>query len=842
MGGWVELAICTVLVTLISLNALRRMDYLSPETAHHIRMTDASRSAYIGKNIADGLGYVTNDLPAWLIDFYDQRGKLHAEHWVNADRFPFTAYATAALYLVTGSRSETVGILLYNLICFVGFLVILYQLTRTIWGQRWSALFAVALALLHPYTYVYLYLKDADMLLLTVALMALLYRYFSTPRESMSKPLAFGLGTLLAWTFLSRPNLGAPFVLLFGIVAVRRWWQYKQSVGTSSALREYALREGLAFIVAAAWLVPFVVHSMSEWGSPLFSANNMYQLPLGTRFGMGTDTWWKYTEPGQSITLATIAYGDSAALISKFTTSWVATVRSMLAGFTVELALALGALAWTRDRTTEQVPGRDAVRIVAGFIGFAVLMNLALLPLYGYQNYAYRHYIGFLLPIMWLLAGHSVYLLGEAIAPAARRAREHASTHTAMWIAIAIVAVVLWNVGAKSPYDANKLFARTAAFFNVHWLGALMVLAAIGLRRWLVRPPWYPRVVVIALSLVYACYRPHTGIKRANLYWFPADERVWTELAKRDGLVTSFALQSEVAWNTGRKNIPVPEWPMHIYSFALDHDLEVQDVYIESAEVLLKDGPFRTMAPGFEGYLRLQQFGGRLPGYRLAFQSKTKRGYPKYRVKPQPKASTVYTLADRDAIRAISQSPDHIDLGDVDNLIYAPHGWTDYGELDGKKILLATDVTRTRYSDDIEGPWEDASITFFLDDRRPNHVSFTFYATHAATYTFYWNLDLYAYDLPRDRGKHAVGSITTTGAGWQTIGLDIPVTLTRRGLNKLGFRVSRFEPLMLCPDAMSPEACMARALEPTSHVLRIHSSDPVFARAALLATTLEFRY
>src|SRR6267142_1097159 len=96
VGKTLELAICTLLVLVISLNALRRMEYLG-DTAETIRMTDASRNALVARNIVEGNGYTTNDLPAALVDFYDQRGKLHDEHWVNADRFPFASYATAAL-------------------------------------------------------------------------------------------------------------------------------------------------------------------------------------------------------------------------------------------------------------------------------------------------------------------------------------------------------------------------------------------------------------------------------------------------------------------------------------------------------------------------------------------------------------------------------------------------------------------------------------------------------------------------------------------------------------------------------------------------------------------------
>src|SRR5690349_6679596 len=106
-----ELCAVAAIVLVVALYALWRMDYLSPATAHHVRMTDSTRTAYVAKNIVEGRGYTTNELPAFLLDFYDDSGKLHDEHWVNADRFPFTAYAVAALYTVTGSTDYEVGIL-----------------------------------------------------------------------------------------------------------------------------------------------------------------------------------------------------------------------------------------------------------------------------------------------------------------------------------------------------------------------------------------------------------------------------------------------------------------------------------------------------------------------------------------------------------------------------------------------------------------------------------------------------------------------------------------------------------------------------------------------------------
>jgi hypothetical protein len=326
LGGTLELAICTLLVAVIAVNALRRMDYLSAEGSEAIRMTDASRNALVARNIVDGNGYATNDLPAALVDFYDQRGKLHDEHWVNADRFPFASYAIAALYTVTRSTGWVVGILVYALLCFIGFLILLYHCGRSLWDDRYAGLLAVALALLHPYTFMFLYWKDADMLLLTTACMAMLYRYFRLPAGEMTRRFAVGLGTLLAWLFLSRPNLGAPFVLAFGLVTLSRIWRAAREAGAAAAIRRHLGRELLVLFAALVWVLPFAVHSLRVWGSPLFSANNLYQLPLGTRFSMGTDTWWKYTEPGHTPTLGVLMHDGTGELTAKFTSSWVATL------------------------------------------------------------------------------------------------------------------------------------------------------------------------------------------------------------------------------------------------------------------------------------------------------------------------------------------------------------------------------------------------------------------------------------------------------------------------------------------------------------------------------------
>ena len=858
----IELVVCTLLVLVYSVYGLWRMDYLSPRTAEQVRMTDSSRTAYVAKNIVEGRGYTTNELPAYLVDFYDQKGKLHQDLWPNADRFPFTAYAVAALYEVTGSTSYEVGILGYNLICFTAFLVLLYWLSRVVWNDRWAALCTLGIALLHPLTYVYLYLKDADMMLLVTGLMAALFGYFRHRPEELSSKRAVGIGTLLAWLWLARPNIGGAFLAYLGLVVLRRIWVGRRQDGLGATLRAMAKREGLALGVFVLWCLPFVIHSMSVWGSPMFSANAIYQLPLGTRYAMDTDTWWKYSEPGTVVTLGTLFHHALGELIAKFTTSWVVTLKVIVRAYALELLLGFGVIAWlaTRTSTADGDPSEQdrhqSFRRLARLVGFAVLLNFLVLPLYGYQNYGYRHYLSFYLPLIWIACGQGLVLLWSRIRPVLSDVRTRMRDRWGLVLAAVAIILLAWNCSYRSQ-EANRMFAATGRLLGKHWLTVALALAAMALYRPLRRLRWQPFTagVIVTASLVMFRYQPMLETKRLNLNWFPLNDKVWDVLRERKGLVMSFAMQGEVNWASGRKDIPAPEFMMHVYSLLFDHGLEVEDVFIENASALVGpwDGAFYYAAPGFESYVRMEKYQGRLPGYKIVFHDAGMRGYAKYQVKPRWKASTIYRLVDRAAVRAMARSPDRIELGSVDNVVYTAHGWGDYFTLDGRPAVAATASTRERYLADVpERPYEDTAVTFFLDDRRPSSVDLDIYATHAAKLEFYWNLDLYKYDLPEDRHAHAIGTYAVTNPGWQTIHLDIPAGVTRKGFNKLGFRTSSFRAVTICPPTTSAAACAMQRPRPLGPgaptdeellVLQDTSVKEVTSMyASLFAGTLTFHY
>jgi hypothetical protein len=389
-----------------------------------------------------------------------------------------------------------------------------------------------------------------------------------------------------------------------------------------------------------------------------------------------------------------------------------------------------------------------------------------------------------------------------------------------------------------------------------HWLWSAIALGLLVWHRPLLHGGGntFARAAIWMGLLVWARYVPNLETKRLNLNWFPADSRVWDVLRERKGLVMSFAMQGEVNWVSGRRNIPAPENILHAYSFLYDHELEVEDVYVESAETMLAswDGAFYYAAPGFESYVRMQKFHGRLPGYQLVFEAASMKDYPKYKVKARPKASTVWRLVDREAVRAMAKSPDRIELGSVDNVVYTTHGWGDYYTLEGRPAVAATDSSTRRYYKVSEKPFEDTSVSFFLDDRQPTSLDLDVYMVNAATLEFYWNLDLYAYDRATDRPKHAIGTYTAATTGWQRIHLALPPGVTRKGINKLGFRTSQFQPLVACPPSFTEESCAAVRVvtdellpdfNTAVKVLRVDGTggaNPM--RASLFAGTLELHY
>lgn len=810
-----DLVVVAIAVALLSLFALWRMGHLAPSTADRARLTDNTRSAYVAKNLVEGRGYTTNDLPAALLDTYQQTEHLDDARWANADRFPFTVYGIAALYMVTGSTSSWVGIVVYNYLTFGGFALCLFAFARTVWRDRTAGLLALVLALMHPYTYVLLYLKDADTALLATGFFFALFRWRLAPAHTASLGLRVTVGTLLGWSFLARPNVGAAFVIALAWIGLRDAWRTRTTDGWGPSARRLVATYAVPAIVMIAWCLPFAITTMDEWGSPFWSANSTYQLPLGTRFGMGTDTWWKYIEPGQTLSLGEMWRADPGAMRTKLTSSWLATYTTTLRMYGVELLATVALAGWMRRRNLKasaEAAAEDDAQVrarafltVLGVAGFATMFNLAVLPMYAYQRYAFVHYLGFALPVVWVGAGAVAVRAIRAIVGAWPRITEWVASHQGATVVAVVLATLLWGLGATNVIT-NPWLIRPARLMARHWLLAGAILGALLMRprRWS-----FPWAVALSFGVILARYRTDTSIRRTQAVFFPLTDHPAEVLRQRDGLVSSLALQSEVAWMSGRKNVPVPEYALHLYSYELDYGLHVEDIYLESAEAMITPGvgAFAHAAPGFETYARIQQHGGTLPGFERVLHETGTRAYT--RSVSIAKASTILRRSGDAATTAMFSSPQVLHLGSVDAIVHTAYGFEDYHVVNGRPAVLTSDRVRRRYEKALEAPYADLGVTFFLDERVPRELDLEVFSTGPMNVEVYLNVDRDAWTPMNERGQHRATTVSLAGGRWERVHVMVPPALVRRGLNTLALTPSAYYPTILCPQDQSELSCLA---------------------------------
>lgn len=450
--------------------------------------------------------------------------------------------------------------------------------------------------------------------------------------------------------------------------------------------------------------------------------------------------------------------------------------------------------------------------------------NFLTLPLYSYRYYSWRHYLGFVLPLVWVGASSGALRIGAWLS--ASRAAPHVRHVLQALLLLFIGGLVVARVGTPGT-DGNLLAMGVTDFWRAGARMALLALASlmvIPLWRWWSSTTW---LLVLSTIAVVALYRPHLDHKDFTHVHLPASGEVWTELGRRQGPVAAFALQALVPWNTGRKTVMAPEWVMNLYEMSRVHGLGFEDIYIESPEAALYPSSGLFGAPGFEGYLRLARYRGHLPGYRLSFHEEGEVGDPAFGIRARPKSSTTYTLADPAALAGLFRTPTVIPIGEEAAVVHTAHGFGGYYRIDGTPTVAATDATRRRYTPGADRAWEDSSVTFFVDAPVPSRVTVRFYAPAPNVLTFYWNLDLDEFTPAAERARHRIGEVTVTGRGWRSITLDVPAVLVRPGLNKLGFRAETFAVAALCdvdtPDLLCPtSAGTSRA----SVLIRAGSGEP----------------
>jgi hypothetical protein len=475
-------------------------------------------------------------------------------------------------------------------------------------------------------------------------------------------------------------------------------------------------------------------------------------------------------------------------ILWKVVSSWILTFRLCLSSYITEIVvLVLAKLTIWRRGDGRDPEVRDSVRTVGRLLVIIVLFNLAILPLFGWAYFPWKQYLVFAMPWVCVFVGHAVYRFLQIAR--ARMSKDVAGQY--FWAWLGLIAVIAFIGYGDAATDGSFLTEHFTNWTWNSWRPIALVLALVLVFR--------PRrvtplgSVLVAAAIVLMAHKPAFELKSDSVNYFPLSKGVQRTLKQGTGLVSSLALQSEVSWLSDRKHIPVPENALLLYKYKSDFDLDIEDIYIESAGTMIAPpgGPFSKFMPALESYGRLERYQAPLPGYEIVFHEEGTMGYPGFGTPRRPKASTIYRLTDPKARDAVQTSPDVLELGDVKNAMYVTHGFGGYYIQDGRRTVAQTNATRLRYRKPPR-PYEDASLSFYLSDRLPTKVSVSLYVLAGIKLDVFWNLDLDAYDRSGDRTKHKIGTISASTTGWQTVTFEIPRGLPRKGLNKLGVRTSIF--------------------------------------------------
>jgi len=154
---------------------------------------------------------------------------------------------------------------------------------------------------------------------------------------------------MLGWLFLARVNVSMPLLAYFGFVSVRIFWTTRRELGIAGALRDLLKHEGLVFVVFTVWCIPFAIHSLSEWGTRFHR-----ELGLSIALGLvldGDRPVVEVRDPTVTYDLSMLLQQARGEMLSKFPSTWLATLKDVIGSYGIEMLLTFGLLALVARRS-----------------------------------------------------------------------------------------------------------------------------------------------------------------------------------------------------------------------------------------------------------------------------------------------------------------------------------------------------------------------------------------------------------------------------------------------------------------------------------------------------------
>lgn len=764
---------------------------------------DALYEAQVARNILDGKGYATNEMPLYAVDLYREKGLSLEAPWVNTHKFVLPVYIKLFFIKIFGDSLTSVTFLYSYSFHFLTVLLIYFFALR-LWPKKYTFAFLSAfIFLINPilgFGTPYIMLSGLNLGIDAFFFLLFLYVMHAWWRERKDW-LLFAGGLVSGIALLDRYNSGLYIVITFLALAYLFVWKRDQAASLQESLKIF-IKKYLIYIGGFAIIaIAFIAWNLKATSHAFLSINGLFQLLFDTKYNSFIDPWYKleYIFPTDNPMSFALAY-PLPLLVKWFKYAALDVVRFV--AFENVLWWMPLVLAYCILRREYTLVSKSIDFILLFVFGLAIL-QIAILPFWA-GSIAYFFYLfpPFSFVIAYVL--YSLYLQQKQSETSLTTIRDTANRILDMPTQSLLLNTALMTLtGASLVLIVYSSF--TLIFQPLSIRGYLVLLftlcVVVGVIFVGYKFKKYLMALFVALGLTY--FISQTGILtsptqaeilrgRWDLEDNPNNIKILETLDK-NGVSLSITPWNTVWWSGNKlAALPLPEYPDQIYLLEQKYGQQVDSLYLNKISLY----PFKYIPYAWSAYERAIRYGYGFNGFDAV--KKTQNGIILGKSQRQNQATT-------NGIDIGKQSANsHLIWGwsankTEGNIDYVSAGpYTYLGQTksifqgtreDEKKIakehivavpdiiVAATPTTAKWYAE------PHAEITFLAYHEAYSQIRITLRSTEAVTdVTILLNGNL----LYRDQPGINLGTFNINSS-WQVVTVNLDQQYLNKGINKLSF-------------------------------------------------------
>lgn len=766
---------------------------------------DSLYEAQVARNVLDGKGYVTSEMPLYAFNMYKEIGLDLEGEWFNAHKFFLPVYLKLIFIKLFGNNLFSVTFL-FSFLFHLLTIIVLYFLSFKIWPEKQILAFISSFVFLinpvlgfgSPYT------MSSGLNLLVDSFIFLVFLYVMLYWKLTNKTfyLFFG-GIISGIAFLDRYNSGLYIVAVFFVLLYLLIFKKYKSTSLKSALFEFIKKYSLYFSGFFLIVFLFLLWNFNNIGRFFLSINGVFQILFDTKYNSFIDPWYKLNYVFSTSNPFIFALKHPVDLFLK----WLKYFSlDSIRFFALE-----GVLWWTplvigyfvlaiKNKFSEET---EKINYLLYFTGILLILQLIILPFWAGSI----PYFFYLFPVFSLLISRFIYYIYQQLkeinyikdlSVKAGFNKIYEFLLSDLYARILIITLVfiscffIINVAFSGIFDPLSLKNYYVSLFVFFVLLGLIFATFI----------FYKQLPVLFLIIGLLFFISQTKLLNNKSQseilrdrWDLEDniENIkFLNNFNKGGISLSLTPWNIVWWsNNALRSAPIPEYPDEIYLLEKEYKQKIDSVYLNK---IIKY-PFEFISYAWNGYQRIINFGYSIEGFSV--EKRIKDGI----ILAREKEILSFNTDIIDFGKNVSNSHliwgwggniqekdfDYTLAGDYNYLInFDKKSFTRVSEKKSTERTYVTVPDLVIFNEEFrifQYFKPDAELTFLVNNNKPIKLEIL-----AKSLIGDLNIDLYLNGnlLYRDQQASKIGTIKI-GDKWTKSFLDLDNKFINNGLNKISF-------------------------------------------------------